>query len=300
VALCVKNNEVTIEDAICSVLAQNFPKEFMEIIVVDGCSRDKTVSIVKKLLFGANIRTRIFSENKGLGEARQIVVDNAIGDYIVWVDGDMILTKDYVRKQVDFMERTPAAGIAKGRYGLGRRQTLVAYLQNIDYFAKAFSWWGSEYKEKLTSKPLGTSGSIYRVQSIRQVGGFDRRIKGGYEDTDVEQRIRATGWLIYATDTVFFEQYRDSWRALWNQYFWWGYGAHCVHHVNKAVFLPPFPRLYEMLPPAGFLAGLWRSIIAYKWVYQKAVFLLPFQYAFKRIAWCFGFAKSHTDGYGHQ
>ncbi len=300
IGVCVKNAESTLEAAMSSICVQDFPKESMELIVVDGCSKDKTLSIVKNSLYGMNMKTSVFSENKGLGAARQIVVDNASGKYILWVDGDMILSRDYVRKQVDFMERNPAVGIAKGRYGLLSGQNLVAFLQNVDYLGKAVSWWGSEYKENVTSKPLGASGSIYRVKSIRQAGGFDRRITGGYEDMDVERRTKAAGWLVYATDAVFFEQHRKSWKALWDQYFRWGYGAHCAHHINRDVFLPPFPRLYEMLPPAGFLAGLWRSIIAYKLICQKIVFLLPLQYAFKRIAWCFGFARSHIGGYGHQ
>jgi len=40
-------------------------------------------------------------------------------------------------------------------------------------------------------------------------------------------------------------------------------------------------------------------MFAYKLTRQSVVFLLPLQYAFKKIAWYFGFAKAHFDGYGH-
>lgn len=300
IGLCVKNAELTLEKAIDSILAQDFPKESMEIIFVDDGSEDGTLPIILNHLSKRDITAKVFhTEWKGLGSARNLVVNNASGDYIVWVDGDMILSKDYIRKQFDFMERNPKAGIAKGQSGLLRGQNLVAFLQNVDYLAREISWWGSGYKNKVTSKPLGTGGAIYRVQSIRQAGGFDERITRSYEDMDAERKIRATGWLSYTTDAIFFEQHRKSWRALWIQYFWWGYGAHFAYHINKDVFLPPFPRLYGMLPPAGFLAGLWRSVIAYKQICQKKVFLLPLQYTFKRIVWWFGFIKSHINGYGH-
>ena len=52
----------------------------------------------------------------GLGVARQIVVDKACGKYIVWVDDDVTLPKDFVRKQVGYMEQNPHVGIAGARY----------------------------------------------------------------------------------------------------------------------------------------------------------------------------------------
>jgi len=74
IGVCVKNAEANINEAITSVIDQNFPSERMEIIVVDGCSRDKTLAIIKEHLSGTNINGRFFSENKGLGFARQAVV----------------------------------------------------------------------------------------------------------------------------------------------------------------------------------------------------------------------------------
>ncbi|MEM5867131.1 MAG: glycosyltransferase [Candidatus Aenigmatarchaeota archaeon] len=41
-----------------------------------------------------------------------VVVKNASGKYIIWVDCDMILPKDHVQKQVEFMEQNPKVGIA--------------------------------------------------------------------------------------------------------------------------------------------------------------------------------------------
>ncbi|RLI39497.1 hypothetical protein DRO69_14200, partial [Candidatus Bathyarchaeota archaeon] len=114
IGICVKNAETTIKEAIESILNQDFPPELVELIIVDGCSSDKTLSIVKDCLRGAKFRTKIFTEKGGLGWQRQIVVENAEGDYILWVDADMILPKDHIKRQVDFMEKNPKVGIAKG------------------------------------------------------------------------------------------------------------------------------------------------------------------------------------------
>jgi len=291
VGLCVKNVEITVKEAIDSVFSQDFPHELMELIVIDGYSQDKTLSIIKENLVKADIRNKVFSENKGLGWARQIVVDNAGGDYIVWVDGDMVLPRDYVRKQVEFMERNPKVGIAGGKYGVCLGQSLVAALENIVYVVD------SEYGEKATSNLghlPGTEGSIYRVRAIRQVGGFDGHIKGATEDTEAAYKVKAAGWLLHINKEVFRETCRETWKDLWNQYFWYGYGGHYLLHKHSGLV-----DIYKMLPPAGFIAGLLRSFSAYKLMRRKVAFLLPIHYTFKRIAFCFGFVKGHKDGYGH-
>jgi glycosyltransferase involved in cell wall biosynthesis len=60
VGMAVKNNESTIQKTIRSVLNQDFPHELMEIIVVDGNSRDQTLKIIRSNVAKSDIRTKIF------------------------------------------------------------------------------------------------------------------------------------------------------------------------------------------------------------------------------------------------
>jgi len=111
IGVCVKNVERTIYNTLNSILSQDFSHNLIEIIIVDGKSIDETLKIIKRILKRCDIKSRIFIENKGLGFARQLVVENASGKYIVWVDGDMIIPNDFVRKQVEFMEKNPKVGL---------------------------------------------------------------------------------------------------------------------------------------------------------------------------------------------
>lgn len=287
VGICVRNCEAFVKDAIESVIDQDFPHELMEVIFVDDGSADGTLSVIRDSVSRMDMKTKVFhTEWKGLGPARNLVVDNASGEFIVWVDGDMILPRNHVRKQVEFMRKHPTVGVAKARHGTWSGENLVGFLENVAFQATDF-----EYRGKAASRALGTGGSIYRVKAIRQVGGFDNRIAGVGEDADAEQRIRKAGWLLYrATPAIFHERRRKTWKALWDEGFWHGYGGHYIIRKDSAVLT-----LYKMTPMAGFLAGVWYSIIAYKVMRRKIVFLLPLQYAFKRLAWCFGFAKGQVD-----
>ena len=281
IGVCVKNAEATIKDAVESILVQDFPHELMEVIFVDDGSDDKTLSILKSYVPKMDMRVKVFRQEwKGLGPARNVAVNNASGDYIVWVDGDMILPKDHVRKQVEFMEQNPKVGIAKAKYGMPHGENIVAALENIPFMVH------DSKDGPVNSKLPGTGGSIYRVEAIRQVGSFDSHMKGVGEDQDVAYRIMSAGWLIKMSNAFFFERREESWSNLWKKYVWYGYGNYWLYRKNKRIF-----RLYKMIPPAGFLAGLLYSFPAYRLTGHKLVFLLPLHFVFKSAAWCWGFVK---------
>lgn len=288
IGLCVRNCENSVKEALASINQQSYPHELIELIIVDDGSTDQTCSVTENYLSRTGLNTQIFHHNwKGLGPTRNVVVNKAKGSYIVWVDGDMILPSDHVRKQVKFMTDHPEVAIAKAKYAIYETSSLPAYLENIDAFMEFLN-----DKQGVTSKPLGTGGSIYRVKAIRQIGGFDEKIKGAGEDMDVEMRLRQAGWSLCISQATFYEMRRTSWRALWNEYSWHGCGMKTVFQKNKR----PSSALYMMFPPAAVLVKLLRSRDAYKVVFRKSVFLLPLHWLFKRMAWLSGLALKRPKG----
>jgi glycosyltransferase involved in cell wall biosynthesis len=291
VGLCVKNAEATVAKAIQSIIDQDIPHESFELIVIEGFSKDQTLTIIKEDLRGVDFDFAILRDDKGLGAARQIVVNNARGKYIVWVDGDMILANNYLRKQVEFMEQKNSVAVGAGKCGLYQGQGIVADLENVVYAVDSF------YEKKKTVKfgfLPGAGGAIYRVDAVKAVGGFDMDIKGAAEDTELDYRLIINGWTLSTINTFFVESERSSLLSIWHEYFWYGRGGHFIYHKNADTL-----SLLEMTPPAGFVAGLIRLSNAYILTHRKIVFLLPAHYAYKRIAWLLGFLDAHLEGYGH-
>jgi len=131
IGICIRNCEASIKEVVDSILNQNFPHELMEVIFVDDGSEDETLSVLKDYASRMDMQVMIFhSEWRGLGQSRNVVVSNAMGDFIVWVDGDMTLPPDHVRKQVEFMEKNPKVGIAKGKYGILSKAKTITALEN--------------------------------------------------------------------------------------------------------------------------------------------------------------------------
>ena len=285
IGLCVKNAENTVKDAIRSILRQGYSHTLMEIIIVDGNSEDRTLEIIKNELKNSDVKRRIFSENRGLGYARELVVKNAKGKYIVWVDSDMILSKDFVKKQVEFMESHPDVGIAKGKYASVEENSLVATLENVTFLV-AFQ----HGKNEANLFPLGTSGCIYRVEAIRQAGGFDENISGVGEDMDVEYRVKMAGWKLSLSSAIFLEKRRRTWHSLWDEYLWHGKGAAHLYKKNKRILL------YNQTFPLTLMVNKLTEIArAYRLIARKEVLLLPLHYAFKRLAWSIGFIKGRLE-----
>jgi GT2 family glycosyltransferase len=222
-----------------------------------------------------------------------MVVDNAEGEYIVWVDGDMVISTDYVKKLVEFMDRNPKVGIAKGKQSLEFTSNMLG---TLEAYSRAAGKMVNFSSESAYSKSLGTSGSIYRIEAIRQIGGFDKNIRGYCEDWDVEIRVKAAGWLLHLINAIFLDYERRglTWKDLWTRYWRRGYDTHYFLHKNKDRKLI---RHYRMFPPAAFLLGLIHARMLFKLTYRKGVFLLPLQYLFKMMAWYFGFIRSHLNCY---
>ncbi len=295
IGICVRNCEDLIGESVESIMNQDFPHELMEAIFVDDGSEDKTLSIIQELVSNIGIQSKIFHTSwKGLGHVRNIVAENAKGEFILWVDGDMVLEKDFVGKQVEFMTQHPEVGIAKGRQALEPGGNLLSTLEtyaraagrNIDYKSK-----------KARSKALGTGGAIYRTKALRKAGGFDGNLKGYGEDFDLELRVRGAGYSLSTIDAKFldYERYGLTWKGLWNRYWLRGYYIYSFFQKNRGIL-----KHYRLFPLAAFLLGLIHACALFKLTRKKAVFLLPLQYVFKMTAWYFGFIRHWMDSQEHR
>jgi len=278
VGVCVKNSENIVLKALGSIIRQNYPHRLMELILVDDGSTDRTLCILENFVSETDIRTKVHNNaGRGLGYSRQIVVNEALGKYIVWVDGDMKILPETVKKHVQFMEKNPDIGIACGKEIMQGKNKLVSFLESLSY-------------QETGIKALG--GAIYRVKAIRQVGGFDTHIYGAGEDKDLINRMYFRGWKIAKDCAEFYHDQRVTWSALWNKYLWFGYGSHYVFHKHN---LSP----WRKTPIVGIVIGLRVSLKNYKKSHRKSVFLLPFHFFFKNAAWSLGYINAHIDGYGH-
>jgi len=290
--ICVRNCEEYIKDTIHSILEQDFAHESMSLIFVDDGSNDGTLSIIKEYVSRIDMPAEIIQTSwKGIGHARNVVISKACGKYVLWVDGDMLLSKNFVKTLVYFMEKHSGVGIAKGTQSLDPGPNI---LSTLEAYSRAASRMLDYQSKKARSKALGTGGSIYRIEAIKHVGGFDENLRYYGEDWDIEIRIRDAGWTLCAVDTEFFdyERRRLTWGSLWRKYWLRGYYSHYFFHKNGNSL-----RTHRMFPFAVFVGVLLQSRKLYRLTKRKFVFLLPIHCLFKTSARYVGFVKSHLNSY---
>jgi glycosyltransferase involved in cell wall biosynthesis len=91
------NCQNTIRTTINSVLNQTYPKEYLEVIIVNDGSTDDTPEIIDS--YGENFKI-IHTENRGVSHARNKGLEYATGEFIQYLDSDDILITDKIQKQV--------------------------------------------------------------------------------------------------------------------------------------------------------------------------------------------------------
>lgn len=108
VTIAVYNVERYIARTLKSVLNQDF--ESLEILVVDDCGTDKSIAIVKQIAQehtkGEKVRIIHHPQNQGTGATRNSGIDNAKGEYILFLDGDDYLPHNAVSLLYYKMQKT--------------------------------------------------------------------------------------------------------------------------------------------------------------------------------------------------
>ena len=101
------NSEKFIVETIQSV--QNQTHQNWEMIIVDDCSKDQTVSIIEQFVSNDNrIRSFRLDKNSGAGIARETALSKAQGDYIAFLDADDLWKPLKLERQLQFLKENNA------------------------------------------------------------------------------------------------------------------------------------------------------------------------------------------------
>lgn len=197
----VYNTGRYLERCLNSIMAQSFQE--IEIIIINDCSTDDSLEIIKKYINDDKRAILINKEkNEGVSSARNTGIKIATGKYVQYIDGDDWVEKDFLKNMYEFAEKENLDivvsdycedyfdGRKKIKRGKKKSEKIIfdskEYLKDFFYNGDAPAMWNklfktSLYKENSIFCPLGislgedlvtTSKLIYFSKKI----GYSRKV----------------------------------------------------------------------------------------------------------------------------
>ena len=172
-----------LEAAVESVLSQDMCDK-VELIIVDGCSTDNSVEIIKK--FESKIAWWVSERDKGQSDAFNKGFAHARGKYLTWLNADDIMPDGCLKRIVRELERHP-----DGEWFTGN---LYRFTEDGRVVECA---WGPNYLPKwLQSRgqPVAVYGpsTIFTKELFDRVGGM-KLYQNFMMDTDLWMRFIVAG-----------------------------------------------------------------------------------------------------------
>jgi cellulose synthase/poly-beta-1,6-N-acetylglucosamine synthase-like glycosyltransferase len=174
VIIPARNEEENIGACLHSILAQDYPADLYEVIVVDDHSTDKTALVVS-----GETRARLISLSDHLiaGErlnaykkkAIDIAIGLARGDLIVTTDADCVVEKTWLRLLAACYEETGALFIAAPVAYTGENSFLTIF-QSLDFMTLQGITGASVYRKVHTM--CNGANLAYSKDAFYEVGGF--------------------------------------------------------------------------------------------------------------------------------
>ena len=242
IVMPLRNEEHFIAGCLDSIIANAYPHDKYEILVVDGMSTDRSREIVKQYaekytnikLFDNPKKTRVTANNIGIRAAQ--------GKIIVSMDAHVIYSSDYIQRCVELLRTTGAANVGGVQKAVGYNyMTKVIALATTTPFGIGDAEFRYSQKEKFVDTVyLGA----WHKKILEDIGLFNEDwVRNG--DYELNYRIRKAGGKILLSPKIRCQYFvRGSLLKLAKQYFLYG-----MWRVKTIVTHPDSIRWRHLLPP---------------------------------------------------
>jgi succinoglycan biosynthesis protein ExoA len=260
----IRNEAAFIKRSLASVLAQDYPPNRMEVLIVDGKSTDGTRGIVTNLKIrnpkrrpepveGSEIHI-LDNPARIVPTALNIGLQHARGDVIIRVDGHCEIAPDYARRCIEVLRETKAHCVGGPIVTVGETWvTRAIALAQSSFFGVG----GVAFRTGRTNPGYADTLAFgaYRREVFERIGGFDEELVRNQDDEFNFRLIQAGGkiWLDPSIRSVYYS--RAGLLGLWRQYF--QYGLYKVRVIQKRGAVPS----WRHLVPATFVVALLGSLL---------------------------------------
>ena len=194
------NSSGFIKTCLDSVFKQ--PYQDLEVILVDNGSSDNALSLA-----GQNYPAVRFIRNKenlGAAKGRNQGIEASSGEWILTLDCDVVLEKDFLSKIIEFAERSDrSVGIFQPKILQKDRRRIYSCGAHLSRSRRFYDIGRGEIDNSKFSKERNIFGAccaaaLYRKKMLEEIkdehGYFDERFFFLVEDVDLAWRAQIKGW----------------------------------------------------------------------------------------------------------
>lgn len=176
-----------------------------QIIVVDNASQKKDYQYLQENIrkfTGKNVELIRNELNRGFGGGNMLGVENANGEYLVFLNSDAFLQEDSIGVMLDFLRKNPTTGIvgARGTDEHGKPYKSFDHRLSLkkellgDKFLTFINPVKYPSRKRTYSSPVkagAVPGSFFacRKEDFDKIGGFDPNLFLFYEEKDLAYRM---------------------------------------------------------------------------------------------------------------
>jgi len=218
------NEESTIIPVLNSILELDYPKNKLEIIVVNDGSTDNTKQKVDSFIKNANRNIKlIHKKNQGKAAALNTGLEIAKGEFFACLDADSFVDKNTLKKMLSLYEKeTKDLAIITPAMKVKDPKSFTQKLQKLEYLVSLFIARLMSSIDCIYVAP--GPFSLYRTIIIRKLGGFD--VTTLTEDQEIAYRSQKHNYKIkQCHDGYVYTIAPKSFRGLYKQRNRWLKGA---------------------------------------------------------------------------
>jgi GT2 family glycosyltransferase len=201
IAIITRNRSESLARTLKALQSFNYP--FFEIIVVNNDSDDATETVIKQF----NVIYLFSKKHNGFSKSRQLAVNAATGDLILWCDDDCVPHEGWIEQFVKRFKESPTLGMAGGKiYNVGFPDSMVHKGTEIIVDNCMLKPIEDPYQATM----YANLNLAMRTEALKRVGGYDPFFKGGYEEIDLNLMMRKAGYEIAYVPEAIVDHYHST------------------------------------------------------------------------------------------
>lgn len=256
IVIPVKDRADELRRCLESIIRIDYPKENLQLIVVDDGSRDNSAEVARQL--GTLVVTS-GGTGRGPAAARNIGARAATGEILAFIDSDCTASTGWLAELVPTFDDQAMAAVGGQVDGMCTESA-------VDRYEAVMSSLSIGTRERIGNKGddtfyLPSCNLLVRRTVFLNVGGFEESMHVG-EDVDLTWRLRDKGWTIaYLPAGRILHEHRSSIRSFMSRRFDYGTSEGMLQLLHprrrKQMVIPPLLAIVLALIIMAPLTGWW-------------------------------------------